>query len=161
MKTYLVIALLAALCSAFIAGNHVAEPIPYPEGYHKWTHIRTFLTGFEGKEPKRGDGFHDIYANEKAMVGYRTGHFPDGAILVFDVREAVTTAGTMSAGTRKYMNLMLKDSARFKDTGGWGFEEFTGDSRTEGRLSVERQKKCFDCHVGKQQTDYVFGQFKE
>jgi hypothetical protein len=161
MKTYLVVILLAAVCSAFVAVNNAADQIPYPEGYHKWTNTRTFITGYENKEPKKGDGFHDTYANDRAMIGYQTGHFPDGAILVFDVRTAVTTEGTIAPGTRKHVDLMLKDSARFKDTGGWGFEEFTGDSRTEGRLSGERQKNCFNCHAGKKQTDFVFSQFKE
>jgi hypothetical protein len=57
--------------------------------------------------------------------------------------------------------VMYKDSAAFIDTGGWGFEEFTADSKTEGRLSMEQQQNCFkSCHLSQKNTDFVFTKYK-
>jgi hypothetical protein len=131
--------------------------IPYPEGFRKWVHIKTVLTGFGHVPQGKFDGFHHIYANEKAMIGYETGHFPDGAIIVFDKQTVDTTKNVIKSGSRKFINVMHKDSDAFPDTGGWGFEEFTADSRTEGRLSIERQQSCFkNCHQAQKSTDFVF-----
>lgn len=134
--------------------------MPYPEGFRKWVHVKTTLTGFGRVPQTKFDGFHHIYANEKAITGYETGHFPDGAIIVFDKQVADTARNVIKSGSRKFINVMYKDSKAFADTGGWGFEEFTGDSKTEGRLSVERQQSCFkSCHQAQASTDFVFTKF--
>lgn len=138
------------------------ELMPYPEGFREWTHIKTTLTGFGNVPQKKFDGFHHIYANDKAMAGYQTGQFPDGAIIVFDKHEVDSSAVEIKPGKRKFINVMYKNSNAFKDTGGWGFEEFTAESRTEGRLTVQRQQNCFNsCHAAQKKTDFVFTRFKE
>jgi hypothetical protein len=40
--------------------------------------------------------------------------------------------------------------------GGWGFEEFNGDSRTERALTDETRAACFACHLKQKDQDYVF-----
>lgn len=146
---------------AFMSVEDVSDgSIPYPEGFRKWVHIKTALTGFSRVPQTKFDGFHHIYANEKAMTGYETGHFPDGAIIVFDKQAVDTTNNVIKSGSRKFINVMYKDSNAFPDTGGWGFEEFAGDSRTEGRLSIARQQNCFkSCHQAQKSTDFVFTKF--
>jgi hypothetical protein len=40
---------------------------------------------------------------------------------------------------------MVKDSKRFASTGGWGFQRFVKDSKTE-RASTPSPQDCFMCH---------------
>lgn len=163
-RTNVVWLLFSALCfcTAFASLKNTRDRIiPYPEGFRKWVHIKTTLTGFGNVPQKKFDGFHHIYANEKAIKGYETGQFPDGSMIVFDKQTVDTTRRAMTSGIRKFINVMYKDSAAFIDTGGWGFEEFTGDSKTDGHLSIEQQQNCFkSCHLSKKNTDFVFTKFK-
>ena len=111
--------------------------LPYPEGFRKWVHIKTSLTGF-GKVPAKKNGwlsFHYL-PMKKPCKGTGQVIFPDGSIIVFDKHNVDTSNGVIKPGSRKFINMMYKDSAAFKDTGGWGFEEFTGDSRTEGQTYI-------------------------
>ncbi|HLG39432.1 MAG TPA: cytochrome P460 family protein [Chitinophagaceae bacterium] len=163
-KFFIVLIIIFLTGTAFISGTAYKKKImiPYPEGFRKWVHIKTSLTGFNNVPQKKFDGFHLVYANEKAMRGYHTGHFPDGSIIVFDKHNVDTANGAIKPGSRKFINIMYKDSAAFKDTGGWGFEEFTGDSRTEGRLTLQRQQACFNsCHAGQNNTGFVFSKYEE
>ena len=83
------------------------------------------------------------------MEGYRTGTFPDGAVLIDDLVEmkGAATPGVSDEGVRKRLAVMVKDSQKFADTGGWGFEVFKGDTQvasldTKGRAacSARHQK---------------------
>ncbi|MEO5563828.1 MAG: cytochrome P460 family protein, partial [Chitinophagaceae bacterium] len=93
--------------------------------------------------------------------GYRTGHFPDGSTIVFDVQQIITDKADIKSGTRKFIDVMYKDSAQFRETGGWGFDEFMGDSQIEGRLTIKQQQNCFNCHASKKEHGYVFTEFKD
>jgi Cytochrome P460 len=133
--------------------------VPYPEGYRKWTHIKTGLIGPENPAFKFSGGFHHIYGNDKAMQGYTSGVFPDGAILVFDVIEAVQKDGSSTEGKRTHIDVMYKDASKYAATGGWGYEEFKVDSKIKGVLSTDTKTNCFNCHA--KQDDFVFSMFRE
>jgi len=62
--------------------------IVYPAGFRDWNHVRSALIGPASPAYKEYGGLHHIYANAKAMEGYRGGKFPDGSVLVFDLFEA-------------------------------------------------------------------------
>ena len=159
MKKNIIMSLFWICAASIFIDAATSHTMPYPEGFRKWVHIKTTLTGIGVVPQRKFDGFHHIYANEKAVTGYETGHFPDGAIIVFDKQTVDTlynSNNTLGSGTRKYIDVMYKDSKAFSDTGGWGFEEFTGDSRTEGRLSIEQQQSCFTCHKSQKDADFVF-----
>jgi len=49
--------------------------------YHQWSHIKSMVIeeGHPLFEPF--GGIHHIYANKRALTGYRKGKFPDGSIL--------------------------------------------------------------------------------
>src|SRR5260370_19359 len=87
------------------------------------------------------------YANEMAMEGYRSGRFPDGSVIVFDVLETLEKAGVTSEGPRRLIDVMTRDGQRYGDTGGWGFEEFKGDSQTDRVLTAEGKTACYTCHT--------------
>lgn len=109
----------------------------------------------------RVGGLHHIYANEKAMEGYRTGRFPEGSVLVFDVFETQEAAGATLEGPRRFIDVMQKDSKRFAATGGWGYEEFKGDSQTERALTPKTAQECHACHAAAKDYDSVFSRFRK
>ena len=49
---------------------------------------------------------------------------------------------------------------KFAATGGWGFEGFGGNSKTE-RLVEGGGKDCFDCHASEKAKDYVFSEYRD
>lgn len=135
-----------------------SSEVKYPEGYRRWTHVKSVVSAPEGPSDKRS-GIHHIYANDLAMQGYKTGKFPEGSKLAFDLLD-VTIEGTKTReGKRKLLDVMEKDSKRFAATGGWGFEEFVGD----GRVPLLRERAvtaCFQCHLTRRESDYVFTTFR-
>ena len=135
--------------------------VPYPNGYRKWVHVGTTLVGPQSPFFAGSGGIHHIYANEKAMKGYETGKFPDGAILVFDLLDTKELNGATLEGARKRLDIMLKDAQRFPKTGGWGFERFLGDSETERALTEERRGQCFSCHEKRKTEDFVFSKYRK
>jgi hypothetical protein len=154
--------LLVALTTA---GNPAAslattDPVPYPSGYRDWTHVKSML--IEPGHPLFDSfgGVHHLYANDKALQGYRTGDFPDGSVIVFDLLEAVRDDHAVIEGARKVVGVMHKDSQRHADTGGWGFEGFIGDSRTDRAVADKAATACFGCHEARKANGYVFSDWR-
>ncbi len=141
--------LAVIMTAAFRTGT--PEPIPFPDGYRHWTHVKSVLTGLG----RADQSFHHIYANDQAVEGYKTGRFPDGAVIVFDRLNGSTTEATIREASRRLVDVMQKDSARFRTTGGWGYEEFIGDGRTPSLDDGGRQA-CHTCHTQKQAQGFVF-----
>ncbi len=104
-------------------------------------------------------GIHHIYANSKALTGYRTGKFPNGSVIVFDLLDAKFENNTYVEGERKVVGVMYKDSRKFKETGGWGFEAFKGN--TKERVVKNAEQDCFSCHASQGSTDFVFSQYRK
>lgn len=144
------------------SSNAHQQPVPYPDGFRSWTVVKSLVVGPEHESFAKRGGIHHYYANEKAVVGYRTGTFPDGAIVV---DEAVHTRdgegrarGILLEGDRRFLDVMVKDGSRFEATGGWGYEHFDGGDRA-GRLSENERAACSACHV-KAPTDHVFSRMR-
>lgn len=133
--------------------------VPYPKGYREWIHVKSGIVGKESPTFKRYEGIHHIYANPKAMQGFEKGEFPDGSVIVFDLLEAPVKNGITTEGSRRFIDVMHKDSKKFSKTSGWGFEEFNGDSMIERLLTVESAAKCSACHAS--QKDHVFSSFRK
>lgn len=155
----MLIAIAALFVGVFIKAES-PEQVPYPEGYRSWAHVRSALVGPENSDYKNSGGMRHVYANGKAMEGYRGRFFPDGSIIVFDLLETQTKEGLTTEGRRRYIAVMHKDSNRFTETGGWGFEVFRKDSRTDRAIGPNAKTKCFDCHASQKDKDFVFGSFR-
>ena len=144
----IVVASAAAALGLSVQENPAAraEPIPFPEGYRGWTHVKSTIIGPENPGFATNGGLHHFYANAAGMEGYRTGTFADGAILIDDLVELKSDGtGTSREGARRRVAVMLKDSRRFASTRGWGFEVFKGDAK-EAALSADGRAACFTCH---------------
>ncbi|HTQ66876.1 MAG TPA: cytochrome P460 family protein [Puia sp.] len=145
---------------SFIQKSSKNIPVPYPEGYRSWTHVKSSFLGPQNPLYKFRGGFIHIYANQKALNGLQTGNFTDGSILVFDVIKEINNNGDLSEGERRLVDVMVKDSISYNDTGGWGFEEFNGDSKTDRVILQNSTEKCFNCHSRQKQTGYVFSKYR-
>ncbi len=156
-------AALILFCAAFEAPDADPKPrfeIAYPDDYRNWMHIKSGVLKNSGT---RYDGVHHIYANAKALAGYRSGSFPDGSVIVFDMWRAEETAAPaigkaaaiIDPSERKFIDVMVRNSARYRQTGGWGFEEFRGNSRTD-RLIKDQERECAACHRQGAGPDGVF-----
>lgn len=128
--------------------------IAYPEGYRNWTHIKTYVVGPKSPAFPFIGGFNHVYANEKALKGYQTSHFPEGSIIVSDVIAAQYDSMNIREGRRHHLDVMVKDSLNYSETGGWGFEQFSEDSKTSRLLTVEKIATCANCH--KKEKDMIF-----
>jgi cytochrome P460 len=155
----------ALLLLAFALGvpRAFAEPpkIDYPAGYRQWPYVKSMVI-YSDKNPLFADfgGMHNVYANAEAMRALtKGGTFPDGSVLVFDLLEAKDESGAYVAGDRKLVAVMQKDRARFKATGGWGFEGFKGDSRSD-RIVKDASAECFSCHQKQKDNDFVFSGYR-
>ena len=122
-----------------------SDQVAYPEGYRIWAHVKSTMVGPSHKNFATLGGFQHIYANEAAMSGYRTRNFPEGSVIAFDWLELTENNGAFQEGPRRQLDVMVKDSKRFASTGGWGFQRFVKDSKTE-RAATPTPQECFACH---------------
>ncbi len=114
-----------------------------------------------------GDHLAAILGNPVMIDAYKSGipsngkPFPDGAKMVKVHWNANVNPGEPGAptvpGTQHDVDLMLKDSKRFADSGGWGYGTFdydaASDTFTPGTL---KDKPCMKAHVVKGQVLLLF-----
>lgn len=139
--------------------NQTEEQVPYPEGYRNWAHVKTYIVGPKSLAFKFIGGFNHVYANEQAMVGYKTGHFPNGSVIVSDVLQAKEDSVDVREGPRHHIDVMVRDSIKYADAGGWRFEEFQGDSPTIRLLNPQSRTACTNRHT--KQKDMVFSVYRK
>jgi hypothetical protein len=138
-----------------------APPVPYPEGYRHWTHVKSMVIQPGHPLHEAFGGIHHIYANDKALQGYRKGGaMPNGAVIVFDLLAADSGGNAVQEGPRKVVGVMVKDRAKWPQTGGWGFEGFKGDSKTERAVGEQAASACFGCHAPEKEHDFVFSRWR-
>ena len=155
---------LAAAAAAAIGLLAAAEgPIAYPDGFRTWTHVSSALTGPASPAAPKYEGIHHIYANPAAVQGYRTGVWPDGAVIVFDQWSAAHGAGDATAPVaRKFIDMMVKDSRRYAETSGWGYTEFAAPDKVRAVAIEQNPKGCDGCHqMNAPGGDHVFSELKE
>src|SRR5256885_5207769 len=137
------------------------DPVPFPKEFRKWAHVKSVLVGPQSAVFATEGGIHHIYANEQALKGYDTGKFPDGSVIVYDLLEIKETAGNTIEGPTRRVDVMLKQSDRYRATGGWEFMSFPGSNQTDGKLTAGRQAICSDCHAHRKDQDSVFSEFRK
>jgi Cytochrome P460 len=150
--------LAGAATAAMVVGS---STVAYPEGYRQWQHVKSMVIQVGHPLYDSFGGIHHLYGNAKAMAGYRSGTFANGAIIVFELLEATTVDHATVEGKRKVVGVMHKDAIRYAATGGWGFEGFKGDSKTERAVGANAKAACFDCHQAQQETGYVFSTYRQ
>lgn len=112
-------------------------------------------------------GFHDVYTEEKTVEVFRqTGKFPDGAVLVKELRASnsgdYTTGKGVSYATDslKQWFVMVKDSkGRFSQNpqwgDGWGWALFKPDNPAKN-VSTDYKADCLGCHLPVRDKDLIY-----
>ena len=137
-----------------------AGSVAYPEGYRAFTHVKSLI--LKGNHPLANpfEGLHHVYANAKAVSGLKSGKYEDGSVLVFDLLESQDANNATAEGKRKLVGVMQRDAKKFAATGGWGFEGFAGNSKSE-RLAKDGGTSCYSCHQARAQQGFVFSEWRE
>jgi len=144
--------LLTAVSLAVVFG---AESAQYPGDFRRWVHVGTGVILPGGTIPESEQGMHHIFANPKAVDGYASGEFPDGSIIVYELREAEQKNAVIVEGERRRVDVMIRDSGLYKKTGGWRFERFLGNGQTQDAIT-DSGASCFKCHSKAQTHGFVF-----
>ena len=154
--------ILTALLVASSANVTATEPaVPYPDGYRDWRHVKSMV--IEEGHPLHSafGGIHHIYANDKALEGYQSEHFPDGSIIIFDLLESVQAGKALTEGSRKVLGVMHKNAQAYAATGGWGFEGFAGGDRNSRVVGADAASTCFACHQPQAHQDFTFSRRRD
>jgi Cytochrome P460 len=140
-----------------------AGEIKLPANFRqRWVHLGSWLVA-DTKAP--GHGFHDVYTqSEAAQIFLKTGAFPDGTVLVKEIRKIgtakLTTGEAYWATDNAVWFVMVKDRiGRFKSNPNWG--EGWGWALFEAKdpninVSKGYRQSCINCHIPAKQTDWVF-----
>jgi hypothetical protein len=134
--------------------------VPYPEGYRNWTHVKSMIIEAGHSLENPFQGIHHVYANHKAVKGLKNNKYSDDSVLVFDLLNTLRKDSTIQESERKLVGVMYKDAKKYKKTGGWGFEGFASNSKTE-RLTKDGGVSCFGCHAPIPESDYVYSQYRK
>lgn len=148
-----------------------APEVPYPDGYRRWMHITSVVSPPKKEETSAHSDaaknlaphglIHHLYANELALEGYRTGHFPEGAVLIADWFVLDEMHGGLVQGPRQSVDVMIRD-VRYPATGGWGVTKFDQDSHTKRKVDATgATQSCFECHKhAGAEREFVFSTLK-
>lgn len=135
--------------------------ITLPEGYRDWR-----LISVAHEEGKLND-LRAILGNDIALKAARAGEatYPDGSIiarLAWDytpLPESKAAFGQaqsyVAVHPKNGVQFMVKDSAKYAATGGWGFAHFNDGKPAEAKV----HETCFACHQGVAARDFVFTRY--
>jgi hypothetical protein len=138
--------------------------ISLPQDYKQiWAHLGSWAVA-----KKKGSDvheMHDVYTPRENITAYnKTGKFPDGAVLVKEVRHSeskrMTTGHSAWSTDIKVWFVMIKDQqGRFEDSDhwgdGWGWALFEAKNPKKN-VSVSYDSTCLSCHIPAEDTDWIY-----
>ena len=139
----------------------VSQSVAFPEGYRDWRHVKTQVWNEGHPLYEAVGGMHHIYANKKALAGYETGDYEDGAKFVFDLLDVDVADGAIAESKRKAVFVMVRDWAVYRQTGGWGYEGFSGDDRKTGTVGEKAYTACHSCHLASKDSGYIMSRLRD
>ena len=152
--------IIAFTAPASLHADDSAAPIfvtKIPPGYRDWRLISV------SHEAGNLNSIGAILGNDVAIKAYREGKlpYPDGAIIAAlhyarvasaENNKVFGQAQSFVPGPTTGVQFMVKDSAKYAATGGWGFATFK-DGKAADAASM---KSCFPCHNQAKASDLVF-----
>ena len=131
-----------------------------PPGYRDWKLISV------SHEAGNLNSIGAVLGNDVAIKAYRDGKlpYPDGTIIAAlhyghvasdENNKVFGQAQSFVAGAPTNIQFMVKDSAKYAATGGWGFATFI-DGKPSDAASM---KSCFPCHNQIKARDLVFTRY--
>ncbi len=136
-----------------------------PDYKTKWIHLGDWVIAKkQGQDPHE---LHEVYTQPGVVEAFRrSGEFPDGSVLVKEVRKTkadkMNTGHVTWAADLKIWFVMVKDKTnRFGDNpiwgDGWGWALFEAKDPTKNTTTNYRIS-CIGCHIPAESTDWVFVQ---
>ena len=156
---YISVFILALMSTPVTFAADIAA-VPYPQNYRNWHHVKSMVINSGHPLYDAFGGIHHLYANGAAVKGYKSGTWPDGAVIVLDLLEAKSADNTVTEGARKVVGVMHRDAKKFAATGGWGYEGFKGDSKTERAVGANALAACYTCHTAQKDSGFVFSKLR-
>jgi hypothetical protein len=171
------IAVLIATVGAPLLAQSTADRPTYtasgelqrPDGYKEWVFLSSGLGMTYGpNQPAAGQPrfFTNVFVNPASYRAFMTsGRWPDQTMFVLEIRRSAQSAsidnGGQSQGDRVTIEVEVKDSARFKETGGWGFFDFsgTGGQVLPAASPLAGTASCYQCHRTNTAVENTFVQF--
>jgi hypothetical protein len=137
------------------------ELIP-PADYREWIYLSTGIDmSYTDLPAMAGHSmFDNVFVEPSAWRAFKqTGHWPDGAIFVLEVRGAnskgsINKHGQYQTEDRMGLEAHVHDEARFK--GGWGFFALNGAAPAK---MIPYSASCYACHQAHGAVDTTFTQF--
>jgi len=158
----------AVLCLSVAAANGLtgdASPVygvKLPDGYRHWEVITV------AHEAGKNNDIRAVLGNDVALKAFRDGArpFPDGAIIarlayVYESSpendKVFPAPQSFVAGKPTNVQISVKDSKRFPNTGGWGYAQFENGVANPSEPLIQT---CFACHVKLDPAkDFVFSHY--
>ncbi len=150
----------AVLAVGFSLRAQCDDRAAFPKDFRNWAHVKSVLVGPQSAAFATEGGIHHIYANRKALEGYKYGKFPDGSVIVYDLLETKEISGNIVEGPTRRVDVMVKEREGYAPTGGWKYMRFPGGDQTSGKLTAEQQSTCAGCHANRKDHDFVFSEFR-
>jgi hypothetical protein len=177
MRTIAVVtALVSALGGSAMSAQQDKYSLKVPGGL-AFSEFR----GYEGwhliSVSEDGGLFAAILGNPAMIQAYQAGFpgngkpFPNGSKMAkihWNPKKLETFPAATVPATQHDVDFMVKDSKRFKDSGGWGWAAFEYDTAshsfspatTAAKPPQGNDAKCgFGCHTIVQKRDYVFTEY--
>jgi len=134
--------------------------LKFPARYREWIFLSSGLDMSYGAAMQGHSMFDNVFVEPAAYREFvRTGTWPDGALLVLEVRSAaakgsINQHGKFQTGDIMGVEAHVKDGKRFQ--GGWAFFSFDGPRPAP---MISPSKDCYSCHEQHAAVDTTFVQF--
>ena len=139
-----------------------------PDGYREWVYLSSGIGMTYGPtQPAAGQPrfFTNVFVNPASYREFmKSGKWLEQTTLVLEIRRSAASAsidnGGQSQGDRVTIEVEVKDSARFKDSGGWGFFDFSGRPELQAAVApLPTTQTCYSCHRTNTAVENTFVQF--
>jgi len=180
MKKNLFAALCAWACVAAVTSSTSAQQagdapaftsagqLTRPLDYRSWVFVTSGLGMTYGPaQPAAGQPplFDNVFVTRDAYQAFmRSGTWPDKTMFILEGRRAETSVsinnGGHTQGAIAFIEAAVKDTERFKATGGWAY--FSFDSRNglvPSAAPLPATASCYACHAANTAVDNTFVQF--
>lgn len=156
MRILLLAVIIMITPSLTIASNTPVSPngIPLYTKYRNWEVIAPSY-----REDK--NHIRLIFGNPTAIKALKANirPFPDGTVMVKVAWNAAKHPKFPVAtipDSFSQVEFMIKDSTKYKETGGWGFARFVGNELKPYGKDAGFVQECFGCHQPVKANDFVF-----
>jgi Cytochrome P460 len=164
---------IAAGCLAYALPQDTKPPVArftpdnrleFPTDYREWIFLSSGrgMTYGPSANPNGPPLFDNVFVNPEAYREFlKSGHWPDRAVFVLEVRDAASE-GSINRGGQfqkdiEGIEVEVKDKQRLAGTDGWGYFQFDAERKPAAQLP--KTATCYACHATNGAVEHTFVQF--